>query len=87
MSTMYEDLIGIIRDKGLNHLSEIEQKENSIKYEYIDYTVQKGDYLSKIGQKFGVAWNIIYEDNKSVIGSNPDLISVGQKLKIRKEVK
>ena len=46
-----------------------------------EYEVVKGDSLSKIGQKFGVAWKEIYEANRNVI-SNPDLIQPGWKLKI-----
>jgi nucleoid-associated protein YgaU len=46
-----------------------------------EYEVVKGDSLSKIGQKFGIAWKEIYEANKNVI-SNPDLIQPGWKLKI-----
>ena len=45
------------------------------------YTVVKGDSLSKISQKFygdAKKWKVIYEANKSVIGSNPDLIHPGQ---------
>jgi len=46
-----------------------------------EYEVVKGDSLSKIGQKFGIAWKDIYEANRNVI-SNPDLIQPGWKLKI-----
>lgn len=46
-----------------------------------EYEVQKGDSLSKIGSKLGVAWKDIYEANKDQI-SNPDLIQPGWKLKI-----
>lgn len=46
-----------------------------------EYEVVKGDSLSKIGQKFGIAWKEIYEANRNVI-SNPDLIQPGWKLKI-----
>ena len=46
-----------------------------------EYEVVKGDSLSKIGQKFGVAWKEIYEANRNVI-SNPDLIQPGWRLKI-----
>jgi LysM repeat protein len=49
--------------------------------EATEYEVVKGDSLSKIGQKFGVAWKEIYEANRNVI-SNPDLIQPGWKLKI-----
>ncbi len=49
--------------------------------ESAEYEVVKGDSLSKIGQKFGVAWKEIYEANRNII-SNPDLIQPGWKLKI-----
>jgi len=49
------------------------------------YTVQKGDWLSKIALRaYGdmYAWEKIYEANKGVIGSNPDLIEEGMVLTI-----
>ena len=46
-----------------------------------EYTVEKGDSLSKIGQKYGVSWQEIFEANKDQI-KNPDLIQTGWKLKI-----
>lgn len=45
------------------------------------YTVVKGDCLWKIAQKFygaGAQYTKIYEANKGVIGSNPNLIYPGQ---------
>ena len=45
------------------------------------YTVEAGDNLSKIGEKYGITWQQIYEANKDII-SNPDLIHPGQELKI-----
>ena len=45
------------------------------------YTVEAGDNLSKIGAKYGISWNAIYEANRDVI-SDPDLIHPGQELKI-----
>ena len=48
------------------------------------YTVAKGDTLSKIAKKFyGNAnqWRVIFEANNDHI-SNPDLIRIGQVLKI-----
>ena len=49
-----------------------------------EYEVVKGDSLSKIGQKFGVAWKKIYEANRNLI-KDPDLIQPGWKLKIPQE--
>ncbi len=46
-----------------------------------EYVVQSGDSLSKIGQKYGVKWQDIYEANRDQI-KNPDLIHPGWKLKI-----
>ena len=45
------------------------------------YTVQAGDNLSKIGAKYGISWNAIFEANKDII-SDPDMIHPGQELKI-----
>lgn len=49
----------------------------------IVYTVVSGDTLSKIAKKYNTTWQKIYEDNKDVIGDNPNLIKVGQKLIIK----
>ncbi|GAB4125170.1 MAG: hypothetical protein OHK0045_08620 [Raineya sp.] len=51
------------------------------------YTVQPGDTLWGIAQKLlgnGALYTKIYEANKDVIGSNPDIIKVGQVFKIPK---
>jgi len=45
------------------------------------YTVVHGDNLSKIGEKYGISWQQIYEANKDTI-SDPDLIHPGQVLNI-----
>lgn len=45
------------------------------------YTVQPGDNLSKIGAKYGLSWQQVFEANKDQI-SNPDLIHPGQELTI-----
>src|SRR5690606_23005678 len=46
------------------------------------YTVVRGDTLSKIAVAKGVegGWQALYAENKSVVGSNPNLIFPGQKL-------
>lgn len=46
------------------------------------YIVKPGDTLSSIALKFNKNWKTIYLHNKSVIGSNPNLIKPGQVLKI-----
>ena len=49
----------------------------------IIYTVKKGDTLSGIASRYGTTWQKIYENNKGVIGKNPNLIIPGQKLIIK----
>ena len=46
-----------------------------------EYEVKSGDSLSKIGQKYGVKWQDIYEANRDQV-KDPDLIQPGWKLKI-----
>ncbi|MBR7836256.1 LysM peptidoglycan-binding domain-containing protein [Actinospica durhamensis] len=47
------------------------------------YTVVSGDTLSGIAQKEGISdWHTLYNDNLSVVGSNPDLIYPGQVLNL-----
>jgi nucleoid-associated protein YgaU len=51
------------------------------------YTIKRGDSLSKIAKEvYGdwKHWKEIYESNKDVIGANPDLVKVGQVLKLPK---
>jgi nucleoid-associated protein YgaU len=45
------------------------------------YTVQSGDNLSKIGSKYGVSWQAIYDANRDKL-DNPDRIFPGQELVI-----
>ena len=61
----------------------VNQKLGVNKPSYKIYIVKKGDSLSKIAQKYGTTWQKIYNDNKSVIGSKPNLIKAGQKLIIK----
>lgn len=46
----------------------------------IIYTVKKGDTLSSIAEKYNITWKKIYEQNKEIIGPNPNLIKQGQQL-------
>jgi nucleoid-associated protein YgaU len=45
------------------------------------YTVQSGDSLSKIGSKYGVNWQKIFEANRDKL-NDPDKIYPGQELTI-----
>jgi len=75
-----------LTSSGYNY-SEIQAKVNEMlrtpsKATKIVYVVKSGDTLSSIARKYNTTWQKIYEDNKSVIGSNPNLIKAGQKLEI-----
>ena len=48
------------------------------------YTVQSGDSLSKIGTKYGVSWQKIFEANRDKL-DDPDKIFPGQELAIPAE--
>lgn len=55
-----------------------DKKENEI-----IYIVKHGDNLSKIARKYNTTWQKIYNDNKNVIGNNPNFIYPNQKLVIK----
>lgn len=48
------------------------------------YTVQSGDSLSKIGSKYGVSWQKIFDANRDKL-DDPDEIQPGQELTIPQE--
>ena len=54
---------------------------HAAKADYQEYTVVKGDSLSKIGERYGVPWKQIYELNRDQI-KDTDLRQPGWKLKI-----
>ena len=61
------------------------QQRETKAVESTTYTVVKGDNLSKIAKKLtgnSANWKTIYEQNKDVIGGNPNLIYPGQELVI-----
>ena len=85
----YKDYPTIMKNVGLNGFTKktTETKPEvkpEPKEESITYTVKKGDSLSSIAKKYNTTWQKIYNDNKKVIGANPDVIKVGQKLVIKK---
>lgn len=49
------------------------------------YFVKKGDSLIKIAKMYNINWKKLYEDNKNIIGNNPNYIIVGQKLIIKEQ--
>ena len=49
----------------------------------IAYIVKAGDNLSKIAKAYNTTWQKIYNDNKNVIGGNPNRIYPGQRLIIK----
>lgn len=46
------------------------------------HIVRSGETLSSIGARYKVTWQKIYNANKRVIGSNPNMIKPGQRLTI-----
>ena len=46
-----------------------------------DYTVARGDTVGKIAAAHAEAWQQLYQDNRAVIGANPNLIFPGQRLR------
>ena len=64
--------------------SNIESAEMEITSEFQTYTVQKGDTLWNISQKFygsGSSWRKIFKANQDVI-SNPDKVKTGTEIRI-----
>ena len=57
--------------------------EASGKVETITYVVKPGDNLSKIAKAYNTYWQKIYNDNKNIIGGNPNRIYPGQRLIIK----
>lgn len=68
-------------DKVQNLVNQGNEK-NNMKNEIL-YTVKNGDTLSSIASKYNTTWQKIYNDNKNVIGNNPNLIYPNQKLIIK----
>ncbi len=70
-------------DLGWMNESDIQKYDGGSSSSQTTYTVKSGDNLSRIAQKYGTTWQKIYNDNKDVIGSNPNLIRPGQVLVIK----
>ena len=77
----YIDFESVIKNKGLNGYNENSnnQNNNTNNSSEITYIVKAGDTLSAIAQRYGTTYQKIASDNNI---KNPDLIYVGQPLKI-----
>lgn len=82
--TDYNDGMNILQRAGASHgKGPIKTITNTNTEQTRTYIVQKGDCLWSIAKKFlgsGAKYTKIYEMNKEVIGSDPDLIYPGQVL-------
>ena len=47
-----------------------------------DIVVRRGDSVSGIAARYHIEWPGLYEANRKVIGGNPSLITVGERLRI-----
>ena len=61
----------------------MDEKDIKLADNKIYYTVKDGDTLSSIAAKYNMSWKELYAKNKFVIGNNPNIIKVGQKLMIK----
>lgn len=77
----YKDYPSIMK---YNKLNNVEKKEEDKEITKITYIVKKGDTLYAISKKYKTTVNKLYNDNKKVIGNNPNLIKPGQVLTINK---
>lgn len=84
-----QDRVNRLQEAGYNY-EEVQNKVNQLlgggnnsSDSAVYYTVKSGDSLSSIAAKYGMSWRTIYNNNKNIIGNNPNKIYVGQKLRIR----
>ena len=59
-----------------------QSKSSSVRSKGADYTVQQGDTLGKIAQKYGVKYQDVFERNSNTL-KDPNTIFPGQQLEIR----
>lgn len=67
----------------INQKLYIKERMESLPNNSIFYTVKSGDTLWKIANSYNMSVQKLYDDNKSVIGKNPDYIEIGMKLVIK----
>lgn len=79
------DLNYDLRENVNNSTGNVDNVENNVDNSTNSagtYVVQAGDNLTKIAKKYKMSWQTLYENNKHIIGKNPNLIKVGQVLNI-----
>lgn len=69
--------------KAFNKRTYEDYNKFSFPKEEIIYVVKPGDYLSKIARMYSTTWQKIYENNRNIIGPNPNYIKSGQRLVIK----
>lgn len=76
---MQESNGNIYQDSEEYNYIPAESSENNFPHQYI---VQEGDNLTKIAEKYNTTWQKNYKKNKSIIGTNPNIIKPGQIIEI-----
>ena len=79
MNSNYTFLGCIVNPSVIEESNNNSEKSNQTE---IIYIVKKGDTLSSIASRYNTSWKTIYNKNKHIIGSNPNIIKPGQKLVI-----
>lgn len=69
-------------DSSKKSSSSKQGKSSSVRSKGADYTVQQGDTLGKIAQKYGVQYQDVFERNTNTL-KDPNTIFPGQQLEIR----
>jgi LysM repeat protein len=69
-------------DSSKKSSSSKQGKSSSVRSKGADYTVQQGDTLGKIAQKYGVKYQDVFERNTNTL-KDPNTIFPGQQLEIR----
>lgn len=77
--------LGAVRPRGSSYAAPRSGAEASADVSADIYTVRPGDWLSKIAAKYKTpgGWKHLYDLNRGTVGSDPDLIYPGQRIRLR----
>ena len=64
-------------------MSDLSLNDNLEEVEEKSYIIKPGDTLSSIAKRYNTTVEKLYDDNKDIIGDNPNLIFPEQKLVIK----